>query len=69
MRILLTALSVLAICSGPAWARDPTTPPALGDTPDGAERSPGANPTKAGDRFQQTGWVGQMEAGVRCGAE
>jgi hypothetical protein len=52
MRTLLTAVSVLAICSGPGWARDPTTPPALGDAPDGGEHSPAANPTKAEDRFQ-----------------
>ena len=52
MRTLLTAFSVLAICSGTGWARDPSTPPALGDTPGGAERSPGASPTKAEDRFQ-----------------
>jgi hyperosmotically inducible protein len=52
MRILLSALSVLAICSCPGWARDTTTPPALGDTPDGGEHSPAANPNKAEDRFQ-----------------
>jgi len=52
MRVLLGALSVLVICTGPGLARDAATPPPLGDTPDGGEHSPGANPTRAEDRFQ-----------------
>src|SRR5262249_52249156 len=52
MRTLLVVLCVTGICAGAGWARDASTPPAPGDTPGGAERSPGANPTRAEDRFQ-----------------
>jgi BON domain len=52
MRTLLVILCVTVICAGAGWARDASTPPALGDTPGGAERSPGSNPTRGEDRFQ-----------------
>jgi hypothetical protein len=35
MRTLLVALCVTGICAGACWARDASTPPALGDTPGG----------------------------------
>jgi osmotically-inducible protein OsmY len=38
--------------TGGVLARDPSTPPALGDTPDGAERSPGSQPERAQDRYE-----------------
>jgi len=43
--LLAVALAQLVI------ARDPSTPPALGDTPDGGEHSPGTNAGRAQDRF------------------
>lgn len=42
----------MALTISLARARDPTTPPALGDTPDGGERSPGTNAARAQDRFE-----------------
>ena len=52
MRTLLVVLCVTGICAGACWARDASTPPALGDTPGGTERTPGSNPTRAEDRSQ-----------------
>src|SRR5262249_25761935 len=52
MRTLLVILCLTVICATATWARYAGTAPALGDAPGGAERSPGANPTRAEDRFQ-----------------
>lgn len=52
MRSMLIAWCIVIMCAGASWARDPTTPPALGDTPDGSEHSPGTNANRAEDRFQ-----------------
>lgn len=52
MRSMLIAWCVVTMCAGTSWARDPTTPPALGDTPDGGEHSPGTNANRGEDRFQ-----------------
>jgi hypothetical protein len=52
MRRMLIAWCVVTMCAGVAWTRDPTTPAPLGDTPDGAEHSPGTNANRAEDRFR-----------------
>ena len=52
MRTLLGAICIAAACVGTTWARDPSTPPALGDTPDGSEHSPAATPNRAQDRYE-----------------
>ena len=53
MRTLLGALCILAAaCAGASWARDPSTPPALGDPPDGSEKSPAASSNRAQDRYE-----------------
>ena len=52
MRTLLGAICIAAACAGVTWARDPSTPPALGDTPDGGEHSPPASPNRAQDRYE-----------------
>src|SRR5262245_28200839 len=45
-------LGVLAFTTTLAFARDPSTPPALGDAPDGGEHSAGTNAERAQDRFE-----------------
>ena len=45
-------LGVLAFTTTLAFARDPATPPALGDAPDGGEHSAGTNAERAQDRFE-----------------
>src|SRR4029453_3077943 len=52
MRTILAAVCVAMLPTGGVLARDPSTPPALGDTPDGAERSPGSQPERAQDRYE-----------------
>src|SRR5262249_53943412 len=52
MRPIPALFGLLVVAAaGTGVARDPTTPPALGDTPDGGERSPGTNPARAPDRL------------------
>src|SRR5215475_9012812 len=52
MRTLLVILCLTVICASASWARYAGTALALGDAPGGAGRIPGANPTRAEDRFQ-----------------
>jgi cytoskeletal protein RodZ len=40
MRTVLGAICIAAACASATWAGDPSTPPALGDAPDGSEHSP-----------------------------
>jgi osmotically-inducible protein OsmY len=47
-----SVLGVLALTTTLALARDPSTSPALGDAPDGGERSAGTNAERAQDRFE-----------------
>jgi hyperosmotically inducible protein len=44
-------VGLLLLMALPTAARDPATPPALGDPAGGGERSPDANPTRAQNRF------------------
>jgi len=52
MRTILATLCVAVAFTGVVSARDPNTPPAMGDAPDGAERSPGSQPERAQDRYE-----------------
>src|SRR5262245_35457200 len=52
MRTFSMIVCFATVCAGAAWARDPSTPPQLGDTAEGSERSPDSNATRAEDRFQ-----------------
>src|SRR4029453_6585913 len=47
-----SVLGVLALTTTLTLARDPSTPPARGDTPDGGELSAGTNAERAQDRFE-----------------
>jgi hypothetical protein len=47
-----SVLGVLAVTTMLALSRDPSTSPALGDAPDGGERSAGRNAERAQDRFE-----------------
>src|SRR5262245_12489663 len=51
MRTVLGAICVAAACASTTWARDPSTPPVLGEPPDGSEHSPAATPNRAQDRY------------------
>jgi cytoskeletal protein RodZ len=52
MRTVLGAICIAAACASATWARDPSTPPALGDSPDGSEHSPAASPNRAHERYE-----------------
>jgi len=52
MRTVLGAICIAAACASATWARDPSPPPALRDTPDGSEHSPGASPNRAQERYE-----------------
>jgi hypothetical protein len=49
---VLSALCAMALTAPLVLARDPSTPPVLGDSTDGGERSPRTNPARAKDRFE-----------------